>query len=193
MKIDLYKIDFSQKDAKGNVPVTQVWTKTLGEQGSQTEALSNPRMFMFNDATKELLLPIAIATIQKTQQCNVIYGSNGAEIRKECYPQEMPVTQFAGIKGWKLSTDGISETVSMDYKNILINPYGYPTASSGSIDPWVFTSLIPRVGYVGNTYYFINSQFAHLFSLSNSIGKKIDFTQAPQVIYPPVVTPLKAE
>lgn len=53
---------------------------------------------MFNSTTKELLLPIVLATTAKTQQCSIVYGANGAEIRKECYPMETSLTQFAGIK-----------------------------------------------------------------------------------------------
>ena len=126
---------------------------------------------MFNNTTKQLLLPIVIAAMQKTQQCNVIYDQNGKEVRKECYPQDTAVTQFAGIKGWTLTTAGIQETLSVDYKDSIQNPYGYynNTASTGSIDPWVFTSLMPRVGYIGNTYYFINTQFAHFFQLDNLV------------------------
>ncbi len=55
-------------------------------------------MFMFNDTTKELLLPIVFAKTEKTQQCNIIYSLTGAEVRKDCYPTETPVTTFAGIK-----------------------------------------------------------------------------------------------
>ena len=95
MKIDLYKAEFSKKDTKGNIGVSQLWTKTFGEQGSQTEALHNPRMFVFNSTTKELLLPLVTTRVEKTEQCNVIYGSNGQEIRKDCYPQETPITTFA--------------------------------------------------------------------------------------------------
>lgn len=78
--------------------MTQARTQTFGEQGSQTEALYNPRMFVFNNTTKELLLPIVMTRVEKTEQCNIIYGPNGQEIRKECYPQEMPITTFAGVK-----------------------------------------------------------------------------------------------
>lgn len=80
--------------------MTQVWTQTLGDQGSQTEALHNPRMFVFNQNTKELLLPIVIAKTEKTEQCTVVYGKDGSEIRRDCYPMETAITQFAGLKGW---------------------------------------------------------------------------------------------
>lgn len=42
--------------------------------------------------------------------------------------------------------------------------YGYGVPAS---DPWMLSSLQPRVGYIGDTYYFITNQFAHLFSKTN--------------------------
>lgn len=98
IKLDLYKVDFNKKNAKGEVAVSQVWTKTLGGQGSQSEALYNPRMFLFNSTTKQLLLPVALADTVKTQQCTVSYDGNGKEIKKDCYPTEQAITTFAGLK-----------------------------------------------------------------------------------------------
>lgn len=140
----------------------------MGEASSQTEALYNPRMFVFNQTTKELLLPIVLAKTEKTQQCNIIYDKNGSEVRRECYPQETPTTQFAGIKGWTVGTDKLTETVSIDYKSSLTNPYSYGTVTGTNIiDPWIFSSIMARVGYMNNSYYFINSQFAHIFQKNN--------------------------
>lgn len=176
VKLDLYKIDFSKKDRAGNITVTQAWTKTFGDAGSSTEAMYNPRMFVFNPNTKELLLPMVIARSEKTQQCNVIYDRNGGEVRKECYPIETYLTDFAGIKGWTLSPEGLQETISVDYKSSLKNPYGYNySVSTGIIDPWLFSSLMPRVGYIGDKYYLINVEFAHLFTKRDLRGVFIEF------------------
>ncbi len=89
----------------------------------------------------------------------------------------------------------------MDYKNILTNPYAYygTTTSTGAIDPWLLSSLMPRVGYMGSNYYFINTQFAHLFSQNNLQGIKVNFPAKPVAypvtdgVPPPAVSPLKAE
>lgn|GEM_PF-3215000 len=177
MKLDLYKADFSQKDAQGNVAVSQAWTHTFGDQGSQTEALHNPRMFVFNNTTKELLLPLVIANTEKTQQCNIIYGRDGSELRKECYPQETPITQFAGIKVWHVAPAALTERISLDYKNTLKSPYHYEytTAMSGAIDPRIFSATMARVGYMNNKYYFVSTQFAHFFQADNLKGTRVDF------------------
>lgn len=73
LKIDLYKMHFDKKcgdsnltaqqkkkcesgDYKGII-VEQKYTETLGGKGSYSEALNNPRMFMWNKDRKTLLLP----------------------------------------------------------------------------------------------------------------------------------------
>lgn len=76
VKIDLYKINYDKKcgnsgltadqvkkcasgDYKGII-VEQAYTKTIGGQGSYSEALSNPRMFVWNSERKTLLLPATL-------------------------------------------------------------------------------------------------------------------------------------
>jgi hypothetical protein len=189
VKLDLYKVDFTTKDSKGNIAVSQVWTKELGAAGSQTEALYNPRMFVYNDATKELVLPIVLANTIKTQQCSVSYDTSGKEIKKDCYPSEVAVTEFAGVKAWNVGVKALTETLSVDYSAILKAPsYDMgprpmddsavttsPASQPTTIDPWVMQSLMPRVGYNGNQYYMINMQFAHFFTKANTGGKRIDW------------------
>jgi len=78
VKVDLYKINYDKKcwdedltavqeekceswDYKGII-VEQKYTKTFGWKWSYSEALSNPRMFIWNAGKKKLLLP---ATLQE--------------------------------------------------------------------------------------------------------------------------------
>jgi len=78
VKVDLYKINYDKKcgdegltaiqeekcenwDYKGII-VEQKYTKTFGGKGSYSEALNNPRMFVWNQARNTLLLP---ATLQE--------------------------------------------------------------------------------------------------------------------------------
>lgn len=74
LKIDLYEIDYDrapaekiEEDAEGNfqenlwdIYVAQKFTKTIGWYGSYSEALNNPRMFMWNAVKNTLLLPAQI-------------------------------------------------------------------------------------------------------------------------------------
>lgn len=45
----------------------------MGEQGSWTEALDNPRTFVWNNTTKELLLPVLLAKSNKQKNCSIQY------------------------------------------------------------------------------------------------------------------------
>jgi len=84
----------------------------------------------------------------------------------------------------------LTETLSVDYTTRIKAPvydtYPMPlaqdtlggtttTTTPAIIDPWVFQSLMPRVGYNGTTYYMINTQFAHFFTKADTTGKKIDW------------------
>lgn len=192
IKLDLYKVDYSKKDSKWQVAVTQVWTKNIGSAGSQTDALNNPRMFVFNQNTKELVLPIVLADTKKVQSCNIVYDMDGKEVRKDCYPYDQSVTTFAWVKAWTLWLDAPTETLSVDYKSILKNPYptdmimkpmdggvDVSTSSSsvnpGYIDPRWFSALQSRVGYIGSQYYFIGNQFANFFTKADTKGTMITF------------------
>jgi len=76
LKVDLYKINYDKKcwdngltavqeekckswDYKGII-VEQLYTKSFGWQGSYSEALHNPRMFVWNANKKTLLLPATL-------------------------------------------------------------------------------------------------------------------------------------
>ncbi|MDA9129476.1 beta-propeller domain-containing protein, partial [Candidatus Gracilibacteria bacterium] len=76
VKLDLYKINYDKKcgdsgltdvqnkkcvngDYKGII-VEQLFTKTLGGKGSYSEALNNPRMFVWNKNRNTLLLPATL-------------------------------------------------------------------------------------------------------------------------------------
>lgn len=76
VKVDLYQINYDKKCgdsglsdeevkkcASGDykwIIVKQLYTKTLGGLGSYSEALNNPRMFIWNVAKKTLLLPATL-------------------------------------------------------------------------------------------------------------------------------------
>lgn len=186
VKLDLYKVDFNNKDSKWKVAVSQVWTRTLWQAGSQTDALYNPRMFVFNQTTKELLLPIVLAETKKVQSCNIVYDMEGKEVRKDCYPYDQAVTTFAGVKWWTLGMDNPFETISVDYKSVLKNPYPsdiikpmawdvVSTSMETFIDPRWFSSLQSRVGYNGGQYYFVWNQFANFFTKADQKGTMITY------------------
>lgn len=50
-------VEAIKKSSQNHIVASQKFTKTLGENGSYSEALNNPRMFMWNAAKNTLLLP----------------------------------------------------------------------------------------------------------------------------------------
>ncbi|MBP6085633.1 hypothetical protein KA478_00150 [Patescibacteria group bacterium] len=116
-------------------------------------------MFVFNSTTKELVLPLVLSEVKKTQSCNIIYDNDGKELRKDCYPYDQQMTTFAGIKAWSAAKDVLTEKISIDYKDMIKNPYpqdimpmdaGATIANIAQptfIDPRWFSSMQARVGY----------------------------------------------
>ena len=64
VKIDLYEIDYNRKpeskDNSWDIYVAQKYTKTFWEYWSSSEALKNPRMFMWHENKKDLFLPMSL-------------------------------------------------------------------------------------------------------------------------------------
>ncbi len=178
IKMDLYKVDYNKKDAKWKISVSQAWTETLWKAWTQTEAVYNPRMFVFNPTTKELLLPIVLADTRKVQSCNIIYGEDGkSEIGRSCYPYEQSFATFAWVKWWTLGVDKLTETISADYIKQLKNPYGdnVMAETPSAVEPRWFVAMQPRVGYIGDSYYFIWNQFATFFTKQNPTGTLVNY------------------
>ncbi len=68
LKIDLYEINYDKKSwNKDYIEVKQLSSLVLWDSWSRTEAMNNPRMFMWNKNKKLLLLP---ATIYKNESKN---------------------------------------------------------------------------------------------------------------------------
>ncbi|MDC0506069.1 beta-propeller domain-containing protein [Candidatus Gracilibacteria bacterium] len=84
LKLDLYEINYDKKcgdadlsadekakcdsgDYKGII-VKQKFTKTFGESNSYSEATNNPRMFIWNEARKTLLLPATLYSTYPGEQ-----------------------------------------------------------------------------------------------------------------------------
>ena len=76
VKVDLYEIDYDRKpESKDNtweIYVSQKYTKTFWEYGSSSEALTNPRMFMWNENKKDLFLPMTLRINDSTDQYRAV-------------------------------------------------------------------------------------------------------------------------
>ena len=127
--------------------IKQLFTKTLGGKGSRSEATENPRVFVWNEKTKELSLPLITQEEIEKKICNKdFYG------QEYCYPNYIYNTTFAGIKALKIDTsNGISEVFSKDYKDQIMsylkanNQYYGSEWNNFSLDQWQYMGLGNRV------------------------------------------------
>jgi hypothetical protein len=162
IKVDLYKVDYNKKDAKGNVLVSQLWTKTFGDMWSESESLRNPRMFVWHADKKLLLLPMILQKPAGGEDCSIQYDAQGKEISRECYPSYKQTTTFAGLKWITVDVQaGINELFSYDYTSYLKKASDYYPSWENYVDSWFFESLAFRVGYIGEVMFSLNNLFAH--------------------------------
>jgi len=173
VKIDLYKIDYTAKDDKWMIAVTQEYSEVFGKQWSRSEALENPRMVVWNEKTKQLVIPMLLQNQEKWQNCSIQYNAQWEEIGRRCYDSYTQDTTFAWMKALSITIDeGIEEVASYDYKDQLKkynnnNDYDYDEEW-----PWEwewteqlhsrqFRQLFFRVGYLWDVLYALNSMFGH--------------------------------
>lgn len=172
VKVDLYKVDYNQKNASGMVDVKQIATQTLWGKGSYCPALDNPRTFVRNQNTKQMILPLILSYEKQTQQCNIQYDTDGKEISKQCYPMTNFVSNFAGIKWLSIDPDqGIQENLSVDYLSRLKTKF---SSQYGWFQSYNFNEIGPRVWYIDDQYYLINRYFGHFFTPSSKDGSYVD-------------------
>jgi inhibitor of cysteine peptidase len=172
VKIDLYKIDYNTRNASGMVDVKQIASQTLWGKGSYSPALDNPRTFVRNPQTQQLILPLMLSYEKQTKQCTLQYDEYGKEMSRQCYPTVDFVSNFAGIKWFKLDIqNGISENLSVDYLSKLKNHF---STQYGWFQQYNFNEIGPRVWYVSDRYYLINRYFGHFFTTADMTGKYVD-------------------
>lgn len=115
---------------------------SLGEQGSRTEAQYNSRAFVWDNTRKQVSLPMVLAKQEQTQSCTINYDKDGKEIGKQCYPNYIQSTTFAGVKVFSVHPqEGIKEVLSRDYKEKFAK---LATDTQGKVQPWFFQSRAAR-------------------------------------------------
>ncbi len=161
VKLDLYEVNFNAINNNA-ISIKQLFTKTLGWRGSWSEATENPRVFVWNEKTKQLFLPIIMQNEVEKKICNKDYYG-----QDYCYPQYTYNTTFAWVKTLSISLSaGITEVSSKDYKDQIIaylktnNQYYGSDYNNFGLDQWQYMSLGNRAGYIGEVTYFINNAFA---------------------------------
>ena len=182
IKLDLYKIDYNSKDADGHIAITQEYTKVRWENGSQSEAIYNPRMFVWDEDRNTLVLPMHLMSDEEWNEvCESERDPAGNIIREECRNNGRSQTDFIGMKAINITpTNGIMETHSFDYKELfaqdkdIYNNGRYNTRQ-----------LMPRVWYVGDMLYQLNGAFGHFVHLDGAATSEAYLTLGDHTItYP---------
>lgn len=163
LKIDIYKVNYNSNGWSSNstqnlnsyIDVEQLYSKSLTWTSTWTEALENPRLFVWDQRRKILLLPVLI------WDYNYYWNSNTGN--------------FIWLKWYTLDlNNGIIESISKDYSNY----YKKQLTNWNYMDQWWFRNLSSRVWYLWDVIYNLNIDFAHLFILwNNGIEKTLFFDE----------------
>jgi uncharacterized secreted protein with C-terminal beta-propeller domain len=162
IKLDLYKIDYTKKDAEGNIAVTQEQTATFGGKWSETEALQNPRLFVWNPTTKQVVMPMVLQDSSAGKQCTTTYDNDWKVTGEECRDNEIYKTIFAWMKAIEILPSGIKEMASYDYTDRLKADKQTYDVYQGQIRPRQLSNLQFRAWYLGDALYTINNLFMHV-------------------------------
>jgi len=74
--------------------VEQLDSITLGQEGSYSPVLDNPRLFVMDD-DNTLILPVLLTdTTPGKKQCTTNYDAQGAIISQDCYDYDQTKTSF---------------------------------------------------------------------------------------------------
>lgn len=161
VKVDVYTVDYTKKDDAGNIAVSQTATATFGGKWSDSEVLQNPRLFVWNESKKQLIMPMVLQTASIGKQCSIVYDADGKVAHQECRDNEIYKTTFAWTKILSVLPDKISEAYSYDFKDLLKQDKQAYGDRQGEIWPWHFSQQQFRVGYLGDVVYTLSNMFGH--------------------------------
>ncbi len=179
LKIDVYKVNYLQKETANSLcgslssdgsayasciktldptrmRVEQLDSITLGQEGSYSPVLDNPRLFVMDD-DNTLILPVLLTdTTPGKKQCTTNYDAQGAIISQDCYDYDQTKTSFVWLKSFHITTNttaAINETRSLNYIDAFSTHYPYELYGH------VLNDLGSRVGYAGDVVYMITNLF----------------------------------
>lgn len=151
VKLDLYEIDYS-KNTNGNISIKQAQSQRIGWPGTESEALYNPRMFVYDEMTKTVYLPL----VRNDQQI-VKFCPTGVSYRPEqCYDNYTSNLLFAWYKGITVTPTSIKQTKIVDYQvyyRSIANSKWYGN------DGYYINWLNNRVWYASGKLWFVNNWF----------------------------------
>lgn len=171
VKVDLYEIDFNNRP----ISVKQLHTVRLGGQQSYTPALDEFRSFVWDDAKKELTLPIYLTESEKIKRCHSTtdYDSkNKKTVNETCYSTFNSKPVFFWNKVLNIDIEkGIKEVDSENYIDIIKNKLKVKPYMNVD-DAWVYYDTIQssRSLYNKDMKIFLNP---YLIGLKKGENKKV--------------------
>lgn len=152
VKLDLYEIDYT-KNSNGNISIKQIQSNKIWWPWTESEALYNPRMFVYDNASKTVYLPLVRTTQDIIKMCPV----NPDYKLVQCYDSYQDRIIFAGYKGITVTPTSIKQTKVVDYQQY------YKSAAATkwyeADNAYYINSLNTRVWYIGDKLWFINNWF----------------------------------
>lgn len=152
VKLDLYEIDYT-KITKWNISIKQIQSNKIGWPGTESEALQNPRMFVYDEMTKTVYLPLVRTIQDKVRFC----PTNNEFSKYPCYDNYQDRILFAWYKGITVTPQSIKQTKIVDYAgyyNIYSTTQKWEPIQSRQIQ-----SLNTRVGYAQGQIWYVNNWF----------------------------------
>lgn len=169
VKLSLYEIDYNISSEDG-ISIQELSTITQWWEGSNSEVLNNPRLFVM-DKEGNVTLPLNLSQSNLVwNRCNIIYDKNGAETDKNCYPQYKQENTFVGLKTFSISEENwIEEIFAKNYipklSSYLNNVYD---------NTWSMRYINMRVGFAWDVLYMFNDYFADFVLPKNYENKTIE-------------------
>ncbi len=151
VKLELYEIDYA-KAVKWNISVKAVQSQRIGWPGTESEALRNPRMFVYDDVSKTVYVPLV-----RNEQKVIKFCPTGVSYKPEqCYDNYTSELLFAGYKGVTVTPSSIKQTKVVDYKH-----YYQSIAKTKwyGVDSYYINGLSNRVWYANGQLWFVNNWF----------------------------------
>lgn len=181
VKLSLFQIDYAKKQGE-LIDVKELDSLVQGGKNSDSQALSNPRLFVM-DKKWNITLPLKLVSwSNQGENCTITYDIQGKEQKKNCSSILEPSSYFLGLKTFSVNPqNGIKEVFAKDYLQAILAKKGLSiTGDFQKIqrELWdndeIFALQNMRVGYAGDALYAFTNFFAD-FIFPNKSSKTLWF------------------
>lgn len=171
VKLSLYKVDYN-KSSENGIFIEELSTVTQWWEGSSSEVLNNPRLFVM-DKDGNITLPLNLSQNNIVwNRCNTTYDKNGKITEENCYPQYQQENTFVGLKTFSVSEENwIKEIFAKDYISKLSS---YFNDNYGYDNTWSMRYINMRVWFAGDILYMLNDYFADFLLPNQDKNKTIE-------------------